>query len=371
MGPIEIFRVGTHTAMGGQTLSFDRDLLAAAVAGYEPALHEAPVVVGHPKDNHPAFGWIDHLELTTDGVVLAHPKQVDAQFAELVAQGRYKKRSASWYLPDSPANPKPGTLYLRHVGFLGAQPPALKGLRDIQFAEADGVVEFGDTSPYIWSTLGALLRGMRDWMIGEKGQDVADKVLPNFYITDLEQETQRQLSQPAPAPVTAFAETHMSQTNAGQPAAQAPVAPVAKDPREVQFSEREAQIAAREKALRTKEIGAEIDALITAGKVMPAQKDGLVAFMASLPDDSVVEFSEGAQSVKQSAREFMAKFLGSLPKAIEFGEMAPAGGAKNPTELSAQELADAAVAFREAQAAKGITISTSQAVAAVREGKGA
>lgn len=371
MGPIEIFKIGTHTAMGGQTIQFDQNLLSAAVAGYDPALHEAPVVVGHPKDNHPAFGWIDHLEMTADGVVLAHPKQVDAQFAELVEQGRYKKRSASWYLPDSPANPKPGTLYLRHVGFLGAQPPAVKGLKDIQFSEDPGIVEFGDTSPYIWSTVGVLLRGIREWLIGKESLEVADKVLPNFYITELEQETQRQLTQPAQVPITAFAETPMSQNTAGQPAEQPPGAPTGPDQREVQFSEREAQITAREKALLAKEIGAEVDALITAGKVLPAQKDGLIAFMASLPDETSVEFGEGAQSVKQSAREFMTQFLDSLPKAIEFGELSAADGAKKPSELTAQELADAAVAFREAQAAKGLTISTTQAVAAVREGKGA
>ena len=76
MNPIEIFKIGKHTATNGQTLPFDEKMLSAAVKGYDPALHEAPVVVGHPKDNHPAFGWIDHLELK-DGVVLAHPKQVD------------------------------------------------------------------------------------------------------------------------------------------------------------------------------------------------------------------------------------------------------------------------------------------------------
>ena len=169
MQAFEIFRVGTHTAVGGQTLPFDHTALAAAVAAYDPNTHEAPVVVGHPKDNHPAFGWIDHLELTDDGVVMAHPKQVDADFAELVEQGRYKKRSASWYLPDSPFNPKPGTLYLRHVGFLGAMPPALKGLGDIKFNESEeGVVEFGDTSPYVWSMLGDMFRSLREWFIAEK-----------------------------------------------------------------------------------------------------------------------------------------------------------------------------------------------------------
>lgn len=191
MNPIEIFKIGKHTATNGQTLPFDEKMLSAAVKGYDPALHEAPVVVGHPKDNHPAFGWIDHLELK-EGVVLAHPKQVDAEFAELVEQGKYKKRSASWYLPDSPNNPKPGTLYLRHVGFLGAMPPALKGLKDVSFNESEqGVVEFGDVSPWTLSNIAGIFRRLREKMIAKDGVEEADNIIPNYAIEDLTQEADR------------------------------------------------------------------------------------------------------------------------------------------------------------------------------------
>ncbi|MDL6388248.1 peptidase, partial [Escherichia coli] len=70
---------------------------------------------------------------------------LDPQFAEMVTDGRFKKVSASFYLPDSPSNPKPGVLYLRHVGFLGAQPPSVKGLKQVSFSEQEeGVVEFAD-----------------------------------------------------------------------------------------------------------------------------------------------------------------------------------------------------------------------------------
>lgn len=31
-------------------------------------------------------------------------------------------------------NPKPDTYHLRHVGLLGAEPPAVKGLRPVEFA---------------------------------------------------------------------------------------------------------------------------------------------------------------------------------------------------------------------------------------------
>ncbi len=141
---LHIFRPGRQTAMNGLTLEFSESDLAASAAAYDPAKHEAPIVIGHPKHDAPAYGWVKSLATAEDGLQ-AEPHQVDAAFAELVEAGRYKKISASFYLPDAPNNPVPGVYYLRHVGFLGAQPPAVKGLKAAEFADAeDGVVEFGD-----------------------------------------------------------------------------------------------------------------------------------------------------------------------------------------------------------------------------------
>lgn len=84
--------------------------------------------------------------LRLEGDVLkAELHQVDPAFSEMVEKGRYKKISASFYLPNSESNPKKGFLYLRHVGFLGAAPPAVKGLKNPIFAENEvGVVDFSD-----------------------------------------------------------------------------------------------------------------------------------------------------------------------------------------------------------------------------------
>ena len=116
--------------------------LAQAVTAYDPNLHEAPAVIGHPKDNAPAYAWVKGLSLEGD-TLKAELAQIDPEFSEMVQAGRFKKVSASFYLEDSPHNPKPGKLYLRHVGFLGAMPPAVKGLRNPEFSEDEkGVVNF-------------------------------------------------------------------------------------------------------------------------------------------------------------------------------------------------------------------------------------
>lgn len=127
--PIEIFRTGTHTATSGRQLAFSDADLAAIAAAYDPARHEAPLVVGHPETDAPAYGWVTALA-ATDGRLQASVSQLDPAFAELVREGRFKKISAAFYAPDAAANPTPGTWHLKHVGFLGAAPPAVKGLPD-------------------------------------------------------------------------------------------------------------------------------------------------------------------------------------------------------------------------------------------------
>ena len=375
MQAIEIFRSGKHTATNGQTLPFDKKALAAAVAAYDPKLHEAPVVIGHPKDNHPAFGWIDHLELTDDGVVLAHPKQVDAEFADLVEQGKYKKRSASWYLPDSPNNPKPGTLYLRHVGFLGAMPPALKGLKDVSFNESEqGVVEFGDVSPWVFSSLAATLRRWREKMIAKEGIEEADKMIPSYEIDvfseeaeKLRQERNKELEKAIPN----FSEnTKQDSTMTPEQIAAMQAENAALKAKAVNFSESETAIKQRELLLAKREIGLQVDDLIKQGKVLPAQKVGLIEFMASLDGDTLtVEFGEGDKAQKVSPRQFMADFLASMPKLVDFTEHSKPDGKQTADDLTADELAKKASAYHAKQKLAGQEISFSEAMAVVVAGK--
>jgi glycerophosphoryl diester phosphodiesterase len=58
---------------------FDGDLrlaerVAACAAAYDPARHEAPIVIGHPATDDPAWGWIKSLTFS-DGVLIAEPDQ--------------------------------------------------------------------------------------------------------------------------------------------------------------------------------------------------------------------------------------------------------------------------------------------------------
>ncbi len=126
---LAVFRTGRHTDSNGHEREWTEGDLDRIAAGYDPARHEAPVVIGHPKENAPAYGWVEKLERVGD-VLWAEIKPTVEGFSDWVRHGLWKKRSVSLY-PD---------LTLRHIGFLGATPPAVKGLPDIQFKEKEEVL---------------------------------------------------------------------------------------------------------------------------------------------------------------------------------------------------------------------------------------
>lgn len=383
--PMPIFRAGRHTDGSGTTVELSAADLQAMAAAYDPALHEAPLVVGHPATDAPAYGWIGGLTVDDDGVLLATPRQVEPSFADLVEAGRYKKKSAALYPPDHPHNPKPGTWYLKHVGFLGAVPPALKGLGDAHFA-ADEVgvvtVAFANELPSALTTLVSLLRGLRDHLIAKEGVEVADRVLPSWdldYLTRLAAESRQQDQNP----LSSYSEAVMpDQKPPATPAAPDPQTTPATQPatpptttttaqfaeRETALRQREAAVAAMEAKLRREQSTAFLDGLIGAGRFAPGLKADALAFMERLGDDvDTVSFGEGGAGVaKLTPLAAFKALLGHATKIVEFAEVAGGDGPKRGENLTdPHAIARAATEFAEAEARAGRSVSTADAVAHV------
>lgn len=317
--PFDIFRVGTHTAMSGVTLAFTEADLDATVAAYGLRLHAAPIVVGHPTTDAPAYGWVRSLARDGDRLQ-ALPEQVDPAFAELVRAGRYKKVSASFYAPDSPVNPVPGVYYLRHVGFLGAQPPAVKGLREARFADSEeGVVtlEFGE-----WSgrESAGLWRRLREFFISQFGLEQADQVIPSWSVETLEDAARA----PAPAPETP--QPVYSEAAMPDPTPTPTPDPAALAARQAELDAREARLAQQEVAARRRTLAEFAERLITEGRVLPKDKTGLVEFMAALPADATLEFGEGADAFKGAPSAWLEGFLAQLPVQVDYSERTPPAG---------------------------------------------
>ena len=330
---MHIFRPGTFRSRGIDH-AFSESDVAAIAAAYDPAKHEAPIVVGHPRDDTPAYGWVGAL--AADGAGLhATPREVSPAFAEAVQEGRYKKVSAAFYHPDNAANPTPGAWYLRHVGFLGGQPPVVKGLTPIQFADdgADCVafeVEFSESAyAYATRSIAGLFRGIREWIISREGTEAADKAVPDYEIDFLARAADED-SSPSPS----FSEPAGSQSSEED---------TVTDAEKAAQAERERTLAAREAAITAREAGLAESAatamrrdsaefaerLVTEGRILPRDRDAVASLLMAVPEDVEVTFAEGDATVAKPgpARTFARDFLARLPVQVDFSERSGAGAA--------------------------------------------
>lgn len=289
---IEIFSAGTHTDDQGRRHTFTRAMLEEMAATYNRSLREAPLTVGHPRDNLPAYGWVQRVFINEAGNLAIDPHQVDEAFAEMVRAGRFKKRSASFYPPGAAHNPTPGKWYLRHVAFLGAQPPAVAGLKDIGFAAGDfaEALCFGQELP-------------------DTDLQPTSKELPMSEADKAELERLRAENQQLAAGKQA-AEQAAEQARADAQKAQSEVKSYA----EQAAAERQAGFVAF------------AEAQIKAGRLLPRDKAVCVAALQTLAQTPAdVSFSEGSQTTQITALQMCAWLQGQMSSRnaiVDFAERA-------------------------------------------------
>lgn len=256
-----IFRTGKHTDSNGNTREWTEADLDKIVESYDPSKHEAPIVIGHPKSNAPAYGWIEKLKRVGD-TLYALPKQLAQEFVEMVNKGLFKKRSISLY-PD-------GTL--RHVGFLGATPPAVKGLPDVEFSDEFSTLE--------------IEQELQDYQ--EADQPTIDEL--KQYIAQLEGElvTKNEMLNNLQATIDALKQENEKLKN---------------------------QIIELMQQVQTKNFEEKVQKLISEGKLLPKLVPQ-VKKMYEVLQSKTMDFEEG------EALNSFYEFLENLPKVIQFDEVA-------------------------------------------------
>jgi hypothetical protein len=144
---VEMFRAGPQISSTGQKMMFSEDDLDQVVGSYDPATHEAPLIIGHDQeDGTPALGWVRGL--WRKGKELWGKVELTPKAEQLIKDGVFKKVSSSFYLPDAETNPTPGSLSLRHLGLVSI--PAVKGLT--AFAESLAGQETVTITPSEWGS---------------------------------------------------------------------------------------------------------------------------------------------------------------------------------------------------------------------------
>lgn len=335
--PLHIFKPGQWTTLGGETIAFSEADLQATAHAYDPKKSKAPLVVGHPKTDDPAKGWTVSLSASERGLFAAADK-VDPAFAESVRSGAYGTVSAKFYRPEDPNNPVPGVWYLRHIGFLGAHPPGVKGLDDPEFAEADGCVCFQEGVAFgEWDgmTNANLWRNLREWFLGKFGQEEADKVLPGYDVRALEVGAAEHINDARKAAGTPVAFSEGAATTTPQPPQESAVTEEEAARLREENTALKAADAQRKQAAVLADNTAFAESMASEARIPAAMKAQVAAIGTQLQATPDVEFGEG--DAKKPLHELFRDFLRALPKQVEFGEQATrdraanAGGAAEET----------------------------------------
>lgn len=375
MGTINISKVGRATSVEGVAVDFTPEILREVAETYNPELSEAPLVIGHPKLDSPAWGYVGRVAFADGVLQVTEESQLDPDFAEMRRKGHFKHPSASFFTPTAPNNPTPGKWYLRHVGFLGGATPALKGLngRTIAFADAeDGVVTFGDLPGYAGFSISRLLRGLRDWLIEKEGAETADRVLPDYEIESLRELSQRAADDRSGSLGPSFAdpaippqENRMGMTDAEK--AELEDARKRASAAETELARLQAKDAQAAVSARHARHVSFADGLVEAGRWPSGMKEVLVATLdhAATPpaQGDVVSFGDG--DAARPLVEALQESLQQLPVTVSFGEVATRRG-KEAQGRTDREIANRAQEYAAEQASRGKHVSFSDAVEHIR-----
>lgn len=378
---IAVFRAGDHVDSTGKACSFttaDLDQMAANVA-----LSAPPAVLGHPKHNDPAYAWGRQVKRDGDTLFMKFEDILPA-FEAGVDSGAYRNRSVS-VVKDAQHGWR-----IRHVGWLGAVPPAIDGLQPLDYSADEAALEFSaeisaGTVSYALSDVSALLRGLRDYVISTAGLDQANAVLPAWRIDSIADAATRigdaanQTTNPFTAP--AGAETMLTQADLDRTAAEteARVRAEFAAAQATQAAEFTAATALNNRLLaerRAERIATQINGWKAAGNLLPAEEAGLAEFMAALEAGQAATFEfaaagavAGAAPTKKTPAEFFAEFVAARGRLVKLGKTDDVGDidpALNTQDTRA--IAKAAQDFQAAEAKAGRQISIDVAVAHVVRG---
>lgn len=299
----EVFKAGNHTDAHGQQREWSEQDLDLIVSKYnEQTDHEAPLVVGHPKTNNPAYGWVEKLK-REGKTLLAKAKQVDDGFKNLVDTGRFKKVSIALY-PD---------ILLRHIGFLGAQPPSVKGLKAPEFSDQEYtelIYEFAQQEPPV-DPIDSIIKGLVDYARKNFGEEFAQAIMAEgnrLKVASQQQQQPPQMQQPP--------QGGMQQRPQAAPMGQ-------------RFSEEDEemkQLKAQVAALSAKNMEMEFNEyygnVSREGILTPAQKPYVQGLFSILNDDKLKTFEFSETQTAMKGIDLLKGFISKLPKAVEFGEFA-------------------------------------------------
>lgn len=296
---IECFRAGEHTDASGQVSTWDTAKLDNIVKIYnnqlEVSRHDAPVVIGHPETDAPAYAWVSELKREGESLY-ANLRDINEEFKEIVRSGAYKKVSIALYDND----------LLKHIGFLGATPPAIKGLKEASFKENRNFKEYfnSQTIKEKPTMIDKFIQQVFDYISEKYDIDVANDILAKM------NELKPEIEEPK-AP-----------ENPETPEAQEPTKEGTAEQAYSEENKQVTELTAQVKALQSR-ILADADnkffsEVIKEGKILDKQRPELTKILTVLREpNKAKQFSEDGK-----ADALLMNFVRSLTPQIQFNEFA-------------------------------------------------
>lgn len=282
----KIAKTGTYTDMHGKNYTFTVEDFNDIAANYEKASEKAPLVVGHPNTDSPAFGWVGALRVTGDYLEASYEKVADT-IKEAVNNGKYQYKSISLF---------PDLKRLKHVGLLGAVAPAMSGLGEIKFGAGESIIlSFAENIETGVKTMALTLEEL------------------------LQKQAELQASFTKLQEENAALKKELETLSAGKKTA------------EDNATQTETNFSAFKKDISLKARTARVDALIAGGKLEPSKKDEVLKIAEKLSDGNP-SFSSGDSLEDNYLKAFEARETN--PMLAEFA--APA--AKNEVQYSTQDV---------------------------------
>lgn len=343
---IEVFRSGVHTDSAGVEREWtDSDIDNLVNTYNNQTEHEAPAVFGHPKTDDPAHGWVKKLK-KVGSKVYAQFQQLSDSFKDSVNSGAYKKVSIAIY---------PNGL-LRHVGFLGATPPAIKGMAAAKFKENEIYNEYtvspdmaADNLPTKDSETPSIAINPTDYGSPDsvrafisyykeksKGNEYLDAGLTN--IENFFEDLANMLGDEPAAMAEELYAKYFKKINTNSNNEGVQMNEPIKEPEKaveipIEFADKVktletklALIEERNKTLEKERMTADNEAfyseLLKDGKATPAQKAKVIAVL-EMANDSGFTFSENETNI--SGIQLVKELLKSYEKQVEFKEVAKTG----------------------------------------------
>ncbi|MDE0389880.1 MAG: hypothetical protein OXI75_14370 [Rhodospirillales bacterium] len=365
-GWIDICRAGTWRDIAGREVTIDEARLDRIVAEHAAA-DPAPVVVGHPEADAPAFAWIDALRRSGDRLQ-AKLRDISAPFREAVEAGRYAGRSIA-LRGDT----------LRHLGFLGGRAPAVPGLAPTCFASApETVIAFADSAAEAPQQSSEVQPDSLR-VLEPRGDEDGTGLVP-LCVPQARGEVEQEGSDPS---------------SASPAAADGDGGRAALAEREMALAERETNLLAREAAAaaddRQRAAELAIAPHLEAGRVLSAERAALVALLAALGDErntddegaagghatiALASPSGGEERMRPAA--ILERFIGGLPRRVDYRTLAggPVPGASafagtyEDAGKDSERIAAEARALMAAEAERGVTLTPAEAVDRARARRG-